>query len=129
MKNKILRTLSPLLSRRLAMTLIGLYILRNSFWGIVTGLDGFTDPQKVTAYTTMANWYFTAIAALVMGYVGVTSWRGGMTVASVMQSTFESVNKKEEIQSTEKIIQEFANRYKDDPSYAPIKPDTEEAFR
>ena len=31
--------------------------------------------------------------------------------------------------NTQRIIQQAAERYKDDPSYAPIKPDTEEPFR
>ena len=31
--------------------------------------------------------------------------------------------------STQKIIEEYANKYRDDPSYAPIAEDTEDEFR
>lgn len=55
----------------------------------------------------MASWYFTALSAAIMSYLGVTTWKGGMTVASVLQSNMES--------STQEITERIFNVSKLDP--------------
>ena len=92
---KILEVLSPLLSRRLIMAILALYMLRNSFWGIVTGLSGFTDAAHIAAYQALAIAYLSAIVGVVMWYIGNTTWKGVLTVASNLQTMLSSETREE----------------------------------
>ena len=100
MMKHFFKSLSALLSRRLIMAIIALYMLRNGFWGIVTGLAGFSDAPHITAYQTLAIAYLSAITGIVMWYIGNTTWRGGLSVASNLTTALSS----ETIEETKRIL-------------------------
>lgn len=90
---------------------------------------------SISSLTTVAIAASTTIAALVIWFVtgnvlalqSMFKWSSAANTIGTTTSNVDQVfEHKDEIQRT---IQQFADRYKDDPSYAPIKPDTEEAFR
>lgn len=123
---------APILSRRLIMAVLALYMLRNAFWGIVTGLYTFSDAAHISAYQALAIAYLSAVVGVAMWYIGNTTWKGGLTVASSLQTMLSSESRDEHVVTEEvnvQIIKDMSERYKDDPSYRPIQPDTEEQFR
>lgn len=55
----------------------------------------------------------------------VYDWKNSTaSIANVISEVSHLTESKDE-----RIIEQFANEYRDDPSYAPIKPDVEEKFR
>lgn len=102
---KRLATLAaPIFSRRLIMSVLALYMLRNAFWGIVTGLYTFTDAAHITAYQSLAIAYLSAVVGIAMWYIGNTTWKGGLTVASSLQTMLTSENS----EHTERTVDESA---------------------
>jgi len=118
------------LSRKFVMTVFGLLTLWLVYWQQVDYLYSFIGqpPEIVAAYVSITRDFMLAFTAAVLGYLGVNgvvSWRHN-TESVLSQVASTHTEKREDVQ---KIIHQYAEKYKDDPSYAPIKPDTEEEFR
>ena len=84
----------------------------------------------VTLYTVTVGVVGVIIASF-LGSSAFTSRFGISGAASIAaQALTESRDERIVSEHTEtQIIKDMAARYKDDPSYAPIQPDTEEPFR
>ena len=94
-------SLASLLSRRLIMAVVALYMLRNAFWGMVAGIYSFQTAGQLTTYQALCIAYFTAVASVVMWYIGNATWKGGLSVAATLQNALTSETRDETI--TEKI--------------------------
>jgi len=107
---RIATLVAPIISRRLIMAVLALYMLRNAFWGIVEGLYTFSDAAHITAYQSLSIAYLSAVVGVAMWYIGNATWKGGFTVASSLQTMLTSDNREEHIVSehTERIIDEGA---------------------
>lgn len=147
------------ITKRLVVTLIGsalIYLFlqehRNWVWAYFESVVTLDSPDaeqiaaaqaiasaSISSLTTVSISASATIAALVIWFVtgnvmalrSMFKWTSsaqvvGSAAAQAISDVKQSVSRSEEIQ---KITQTYAERHKDDPSYAPIKPDTEEAFR
>lgn len=115
-------------SRKLWMTLIACAILWTAYhvttsWLYYYAANDLPNAKEgIAALSSMFSVMFYALAGIVAAYVGATGlieMRQGSAVSSVIQSV--SSASKSTISRDEKIIQEFAERYKDDPSYCPVE--------
>lgn len=113
--------------QRLALSLIGIIVIVLCWRWAVCHL--YTLPEQALApFTSITTNSFYVIAAIVVFMVTgrlVYDWANRtQAVTSVLSEIRHS---KEDV--TQKIIEEYANKYRDDPSYSPISDDTEEEFR
>lgn len=126
---KLWKTIGSLwLSRKLWTMLAAVAVL----WGVhersIMLLYTFTYEPQITAFLQITITTLTAIAAVVTAYMGIQGFAKS-TLTTVLQSAQESTHEHIVSESTEKIVQEYAEKYRNDPSYRPIQPDTEEPFR
>jgi cellobiose-specific phosphotransferase system component IIC len=131
----IAHVFAPLLSRRLAMTIFGLYVLWLIHWANVQILFEMTNPTQITAFQALTLAMYSGVVGLVMWFVGNSTWKGGFSVAAAVSALTQasSTAETQTVNVTEKvddrIVQQFAQRYAGDDSYRPIQPDTEAPFR
>lgn len=115
-------------SRKLWMTMFVMVSLSIAYWQQVRYLYSFgayQDPlagQMITAYVSLTRDFMVAFTAALLGYLsinGVVQWRHG--TQSVVQQISEAVTRKEDITQKidERVVQEYAERYRDDESYVP----------
>jgi len=132
---KFLKLLSAaFVSRKFLMTIFGLCALWLVYWKQVDYLYSFVGqgPEIVAAYVSITRDFMLAFTAAVLAYLGVNgvvAWKHN--TESVLTQVAENVKsehteKREDIQ---RVIHESAEKFRDDPSYRPIQPDTEEPFR
>ena len=113
--------------QRLTLSLIGILVIVLCWRWAVCHL--YTLPEAaLSPFTSITTNAFYVVAAIVVFMVTgklVYDWKN--QTASVTNVLSEITHA---TQSTdERIIEQFANQYRDDASYAPIVPDTEEQFR
>jgi hypothetical protein len=102
---KLASLLSPLLSRRLLMAVIALYMVRNGFWGLVECIPTFINAAQLTTFQTFGIAYMSAVVGIAMWYIGNSTWKGGLSVAANLQSIISSQTS----EHTERIIDEGAS--------------------
>ena len=121
-------------SRKLWMTVFALWINWSVYWAIVYYIPTFLKPEQLTAFTSITTQFYWTNATMLLAYLGVnglTTW-GHSTASSVQQIAQNLVSKSEHRETREdnqRIIHENGEKYRDDPSYAPVKKDTEAPFR
>jgi len=119
-------------SRKLWMTVFALWINWSVYWAIVLYIPTFVMPEQLAAFVSITTQFFWTNTAIIFAYLGINglmTWHQN-TASSVQQIAQNIVSKSEvKTENVQRIVHEYAERYKDDPSYAPIKKDTEEAFR
>jgi len=121
-------------SRKLWMTVFALWINWSVYWAIVLYIPTFVMPEQLAAFVSITTQFFWTNTAIIFAYLGINglmTWHQN-TASSVQQIAQNIVSKSEHRETREdiqRIIHENEEKYKDDPSYAPIKKDTEEAFR
>jgi hypothetical protein len=130
---KLLKSITAsFLSRKLLATIAAAWLLVWFHDGAVSDLKGM-ESEKAASLTTIFITTSGTLGALLIGYLGFQTLqtRFGLSgVAQVMASRddgkTEHTEKREDVQ---RIIHESAEKFRDDPSYCPIQPDTEETFR
>jgi len=127
---------AKLFSRKLWMTLLSLALCSLTFWWQADylysfaeygrSMDGLYEPGTsqtlTTAFTSMVKDYMVLFGAIILAYLGVNGviqWRHGTESVTQLASAAQTIFQKTEVD--ERIVQEFAQRYKDDPSY--VQPD------
>jgi len=137
-----LQILKPIIlawsSRKLWSTLLSFGLM----WGIhvmtvghIYAVLSMEMPETVTtsvvsALITLYGITLGVIGIIIASFLGSSAYTSKNAVTGAtsvaMQALTES--RKEHIVD-EQIIRDMSERYKDDPSYRPIQPDTEETFR
>lgn len=93
-----------MLSRKLWMTIFGLFVLWLTFWKQIDYLFSFGtyEPEMagllIPAYTGLARDFMVAVTAIIGSYLGIqglVQWRHG--TESVVNQISETINKKEDI--------------------------------
>ena len=123
-----------LTSRRLWMVIFACSV---PWLGLERGVNHLyaLSPAQAGVYGGMFLAVMGGIVAIVCKYMGIeninvsaaTSVTGALTSAA--SHAFSRREEKIESEHTERIIHEAAERFKDDPSYRPVQPDTGEVFR
>ena len=92
-------------------------------------------PQAAAVYGGMFLCVMGAITVIVGKYMGIESTSissatavSGM-ISAAAQSLAETRDEHLVTESTQRIMADAAERFRDDPSYRPLQPDTEEPFR
>lgn len=119
-----MKWIAPFLSRRLLMAVGGIYILRRETWGLFLMLSGYTDPAQITTFQALSLAYLSAIVGIVMWYIGNSTWKGGFSVAAMIQNATsahaETITQNITETVDERIVEEFSERYAQDKSYRPL---------
>jgi hypothetical protein len=125
--------LAPWTSRKLWMTVVALVILHSLFWTSVWYLYSFAEQWRAEIFYRMFNSTMWATTMAVLGYLGLQTLAQGWTqtttsaISSVTQNLFSREEKRLEVEVDEKLVKQFQEKYRDDPSYRPIEtvPDME----
>jgi len=122
-------------SRKFWMTLFGLAVLWLAYWRQVNYLYSFAGyeqamaAQLIPAFVSLTRDFMVAFTGAVLAYLGVNgvvAWRHN--TQSTVQQVTQAITQKSEVD--ERLVQEFAERYASDPSYARNVPDMDiETFR
>lgn len=115
------------LSRKLLATIAAAWLLVWFHDGAVNDLKGM-EAAKAASLTTIFITTSGTLGALLIGYLGFQTLQTRFGLSGVAQVMSERRDEKTEHTETQ-IIRDMAERYKDDPSYRPIQPDTEDTFR
>lgn len=121
-----------LTSRRLWMVLFACSL---PWFGLERGVSHLYALQEWQAavYGTMFLAVMGVIGALVGKYMGIDNVSIGAStnvVGAITGAATHAFERREEkIEVDERIVEEFAERYKDDPSYVKLPPDTGEVWR
>lgn len=134
---KFLRTLlANFTSRKFLMTLFALWVEWMIFWAVVASLYTLKDPAQIAAFVSITQHFQWTIATILLAYLGVqVAANFSNSAASTMQnlvstaSSYAKSEHKETREDIQRIILENEEKYLNDPSYAPIKKDTEVPFR
>jgi len=121
-------------SRKFLMTIFAIWTEWGLYWATVNAIYTFPKPEQLTAFVSLTQHFQWAVTTMLLAYLGIQT---AENFSNAAQAKFESVaqnfasNTKSEtkIENGQRVVLEYAERYKDDPSYRPIQPDTEEAFR
>jgi len=123
-------------SRKFLMTAFALWIEWAVFWAVVECLFTFKDPAQIAAFVSITQHFQWTVATILLAYLGVQtaanfSGTASNALANLVSTASASAKSehKETREDIQRIITENAEKRREDPSYAPIKPDTEEPFR
>lgn len=127
---KLCETLTAsLTSKRLWMAAVALFVEYRDYWANVKMLYSLNGEQ-IAAFISLNQQHRILFGSIVLFYLGVQTMKNSVfsSAAQAVTATASSLvhETREDIQ---RIVAEYAERRKDDPSYAPIRPDTEEPFR
>jgi hypothetical protein len=134
---RLLKTLlTNFTSRKFLMTLFALYAEWCIYWAVVASLYTIKDPAQIAAFVSITQHFQWTVATILLAYLGVqtaTNFSSAATQATqnLVQNaaSFSKSEVKETREDIQRIIKENEEKYLNDPSYAPIKKDTEVAFR
>jgi len=119
-------------SRKLWMTLIAaamlysVYHIANAWLCYYASAPEQNVPHAeaaITAGVTLFQIFFYGFCGIVAAYVGATGLVE-MRQGSAVQTALETVTHSVKESRTDRIIQDYAEKYKDDPSYRPIEKET-----
>lgn len=86
-----------------------------------SGYEPGTAQMLTTAFVSIAKDHAVLFASIILAYLGVAGviqWRHGTETVTDLASATQTLFQKSEVD--EKIVQEFAERFRDDESYRPI---------
>lgn len=115
--------LLALTSRKLWMFLVTVAILWFGLERVIYHIYSLPT-DKCGFLVSISIAVFSVLGCAAGAYMGFST---KYDATSVVQAISQTRTSKED--STEQIIEEYANKYRDDPSYAPINEDGEEEFR
>ena len=133
--SRLLKTLAMnFASRKFLMTLFAIWTEWGLYWATARTLYTFTTPEQLTAFVSITQHFQWAVTTMLLAYLGIQTAENFSNAAaakfeSVAQNVASSTKSEVKTENVQRIVHEYAERYKDDPSYAPIKKDTEEKFR
>jgi hypothetical protein len=133
--SRLLKTLAMnFASRKFLMTLFAIWTEWGLYWATVRTLYTFTTPEQLTAFVSITQHFQWAVTTMLLAYLGIQTAENFSNAAaakfeSVAHNFASSTKSEVKTENVQRIVHECAERYKDDPSYAPIKKDTEEKFR
>ena len=133
--SRLLKTLAMnFASRKFLMTLFALWVEWALYWATVNAIYTFTKPEQLTAFVSITQHFQWAVTTMLLAYLGIQTAENFSNAAaakfeSVAQNFASSTKSEVKTENVQRIVREYAERYKDDPSYRPITPDTEETFR
>lgn len=118
------------LSRKLWMMISAVAVLWAVHERSVMLLYTFTFEPQVAAFQAITLATLTAIAAVVTAYMGIQGFARS-TLTTVLQATQSAEYLHEKIEVDERVVQEFSERYKAEPTYRPLHtlPDYDDAPR
>jgi hypothetical protein len=116
------------------MTLFAIWTEWGLYWATVRTLYTFTTPEQLTAFVSITQHFQWAVTTMLLAYLGIQTAENFSNAAaakfeSVAHNFASSTKSEAKTENVQRIVHEYAERYKDDPSYRPITPDTEETFR
>ncbi len=76
------------------------------------------DAEKIPHMVTLASIVFSGMVCAAGAYMGFQTWQSRFSADSVASAISET--KRVTVDKFEKLTQEYAQKYKDDPSYRPI---------
>ena len=111
--------------QRMTLSLLGIIIIVLCWRWSVCHL--YTLPEAALAgFVSLTTNSFYVIGSIVIFMVTgrlVYEW------SNRTEQVSNVVSEVQKISQDEQVIEKYANKFRDDPSYAPIVPDTEEQFR
>jgi len=121
---KRLADVNHLASKKFYMTMISVIVLAVFYSVSVLMLMWFSPDatSHISAFTTMFSKTFEILGIIIAVYIGAetaVNLRYDSRTAVDTESKIETTNKKEEVVNMH-IVKEYAEKYKDDPSYAPL---------
>ncbi len=123
-------------SRKFLMTGFALWVEWMIYWAVVASLYTLKDPAQIAAFVSITQNFQWTIATILLAYLGVQtaenfSSTAANSIANVVQNaaSYTKSEHKETREDIQRIIHENEDKYRNDPSYAPIKKDTETPFR
>lgn len=121
-------------SRKFLMTLFAIWTEWGLYWANVNAIYTFTKPEQLTAFVSLTQHFQWAVTTMLLAYLGIQTAENFSNAAaakfeSVAQNFASSTKSEVKTESVQRVVHEYAERYKDDPSYRPITTDTEEKFR
>lgn len=109
--------------QRLALSLLGIIIIVLCWRWAVCHL--YTLPESsLSVFGSLTTNAFYVIGSIVIFMV-----TGRLVYEWANRTSSQFLNEAKSLTENSKIIEEYANKYRDDPSYAPVTDDTEEEFR
>jgi hypothetical protein len=132
---RLLKTLAMnFASRKFLMTLFAIWTEWGLYWATVRTLYTFTTPEQLTAFVSITQHFQWAVTTMLLAYLGIQTAENFSNAAaakfeSVAQNVASSTKSEVKTENVQRIVHEYAERYKDDPSCRPITPDTEGTFR
>jgi oligoendopeptidase F len=116
------------------MTLFAIWTEWGLYWATVDAIYTFTKPEQLTTFVSLTQHFQWSVTTMLLAYLGIQTAENFSNAASakfesVAQNFASSTKSEVKTENVQRIVLEYADRYKDDPSYRPIQPDTEEAFR
>ena len=133
--SRLLKTLAMnFASRKFLMTLFALWVEWALYWATVNAIYTFTKPEQLTAFVSLTQHFQWSVTTMLLAYLGIQTAENFSNAAaakfeSVAQNFASSTKSEVKTESVQRIVHEYADRYKDDPSYRPITTDTEGTFR
>jgi hypothetical protein len=84
----------------------------------------------VSALVTLYTVTLGVIGVIIASFLGSSAFSSKFGISGAASIAAQALTEsREEHIVSEQIIKDMSERYKDDPSYRPIQPDTEETFR
>lgn len=133
--SRLLKTLAMnFASRKFLMTLFALWVEWALYWATVNAIYTFTKPEQLTAFVSLTQHFQWSVTTMLLAYLGIQTAENFSNAAaakfeSVAQNFASSTKSEVKTENVQRIVHEYAERYKDDPSYRPITTDTEGTFR
>jgi hypothetical protein len=113
-----LKNMNHMASKKFAMTMVAVAIIAFMYFASVLFLFLLPGDPFVSALVNMYKDMIVAVASIVatlVGIQGLVDWKHDSDSKVSLSSEYI----KEEVD--QKIIEQYAEKYKDDPSYAPLK--------
>jgi Na+/H+ antiporter NhaD/arsenite permease-like protein len=126
---KILKLIAPaFLSRKFLCTVASIILLLVFHHQTIADIERL-PVEKAAHIGTVFMITSGTLGAILVGYLGFSTLQTRFGLSGVAQAVAQNVTSKSESVSAEKVIHEYAEKFKADPSYRPIEPDTTEEFR
>jgi hypothetical protein len=112
-----LKNMNHMASKKFAMTMVAVAIIAFMYFASVLFLFLLPGDPFVSALVNMYKDMIVAVASIVatlVGIQGLVDWRHNSDSKVSLSSEYI----KEEVD--QKIVEQYAEKYKDDPSYAPL---------
>lgn len=107
---------------RVTLSLVGIVIIASMWRWSVDHLYSL-PPETFSAFTSLTTHSQYVIGAIVIFMVTgrlIYEWKLGSTTEAISEAVTQTIKETKETKDVQ-IIQQYAEKYKDDPSYRPIE--------